>query len=121
MTYLKDIHGLIIGGLQNFVIDECVHDYNGNLIQLVDKIPEKREAYVGMMRSHGAHKIASFLREQGADVEAIDYAYCWRLEELKDLWKSRYHSKTFFLCISTVFKQSSFHIRALIANITLII
>ena len=110
MTYLKDIHGLIIGGLQNFVIDECVHDYNGNLIQLVEKLPEKREAYVGIMRSHGAHKIASFLREQGADVEAIDYAYCWRLEELKDLWKSRYHSKTFFLCISTVFKQSSFHL-----------
>ena len=110
---LKDIHGLIIGGLQTFIIDECVHDYNGNLIQLVDKIPEKREAYVGMMRSHGAHKIASFLREQGADVEAIDYAYSWRLEELKDLWKSRYHSKTFFLCISTVFKQSSFHLQIL--------
>ena len=45
MTYLKDIHGLIIGGLQNFVIDECVHDYNGNLIQLVEKLPEKRELH----------------------------------------------------------------------------
>ena len=32
---LDDVHGIIIGGTQNFVGDECVHDYNGNIINLL--------------------------------------------------------------------------------------
>lgn len=107
---LNDVHGIIIGGTQNFVGDECVHDYNGNLIQLLEKPAIARELSVGMIRAHGAHKIASFLREHGADIEVVDYAFSWQLEELKDLWKSRYHSKTLFLCISTIFRQSSLYL-----------
>ena len=104
---LDDVHGIIIGGTQNFVGDECVHDYNGNIINLLQPT-QSRELWVGMIRAHGAHKIASFLRQHGADIEVVDYAFSWKLEELKDLWKSRYHSKTLFLCISTIFRQSSY-------------
>ena len=107
MTYLNDVHGIIIGGVQAYVGDECVHDYNGNLIQLIDNPPQDREHLVNIPRAHGAHKVASFLRECGADVEVIDYAFAWHLEEWKDLWKSRYNSKTLFLCISAAFRQSS--------------
>ena len=107
---LNGVHGIIVGGTQNFVGDECVHDYNGNLIQLLEKPTIVRELYVGMIRTHGAHKIASFLRQHGADVEVVDYAFSWELEELKDLWKSRYHSKTLFLCISSIFRQSSIYL-----------
>ncbi len=106
---LNNIHGIIIGGTQNFVGDECVHDYNGNIINLVQPA-HSRELYVGMIRAHGAHKIASFLRHHGADIEVVDYAFTWQLEELKDLWKSRYHSNTLFLCISTIFRQSSLYL-----------
>lgn len=107
MTYLNDVHGIIIGGFQAYVGDECVHDHNGNIVQLVDTPPQDREHLVNLTRAHGAHKIASFLREYGADIEVIDYAFAWHLEEWKDLWKSRYNSKTLFLCISTAFRQSS--------------
>tara|TARA_B100001996_G_scaffold366717_1_gene337697 strand:+ start:5462 stop:7381 length:1920 start_codon:yes stop_codon:yes gene_type:complete len=112
MTYLNDVHGIIIGGFQSFVGDECVHDYNGNLIQIIDTPPGPgaREHLVNITRAHGAHKVASFLREYGADVEVIDYAFAWELEEWKDLWKSRYNSKTLFLCISTTFRQSSLYL-----------
>ena len=106
---LDDVHGIIIGGTQNFVGDECVHDYNGNIINLLQPT-QSRELWVGMIRAHGAHKIASFLRQHGADIEVVDYAFSWKLEELKDLWKSRYHSKTLFLCISTIFRQSSLYL-----------
>ena len=81
MTYLNDVHGIIIGGVQAYVGDECVHDYNGNLIQLIDNPPQDREHLVNIPRAHGAHKVASFLRECGADVEVIDYAFAWHLEE----------------------------------------
>jgi hypothetical protein len=107
MTYLNDVHGIIIGGFQSYIGDECVHDYNGNIIQLVENPPQDRQHLVQVARAHGAHKIASFLREYGADVEVIDYAFAWHLEEWKDLWKSRYNSKTLFLCVSTAFRQSS--------------
>ena len=109
MTYLNDVHGIIIGGVQNYIRDECTYDENDNLIQILEPT-QSRELGVGIMRAHGAHKVASFLRENGADVEVIDYAFTWTLEELKDLWKSRYYSKTFFLCISTTFRNSSLYL-----------
>ena len=108
---LTNIHGIIIGGFQSYIGDECVHDYEGNIIQLTEPAkPGDREHKVNLSRAHGAHKIATFLRQHGADVEVVDYAFAWELEELKDFWKSRYSSKTLFLCISTVFRQSSLYL-----------
>ena len=30
MTYLNDVHGIIIGGVQNYIRDECTYDENDN-------------------------------------------------------------------------------------------
>ena len=109
MTYLDDVHGIIIGGIQNFTGDEVVYDRYNNLVQTTE-LQKDRENKSGIARSHGPHKIASFLREYGADVEVLDFAFSWTFEELKDLWKSRYHSKTLFLCISSIFRQSSIYL-----------
>ena len=111
MTYLNDVHGIIIGGNQNLIRDECTYDENDNLIQLAEPAVSKtRNLSSGIIRAHGAHKIASFLREHGADIEVLDYSFSWNLEELKDFWKSRYHSKTLFLSLSTTFRISSLYI-----------
>lgn len=40
-------------------------------------------------RPGGCYRIASFLREQGWDVEVIDYILYWSLDELKDVILSR--------------------------------
>ena len=98
MTYLDGVHGIIIGGIQNFTGDEVVYDRYDNLVHTTE-LQEDRENKSGIARSHGPHKIASFLREYGADVEVLDFAFAWTFEELKDLWKSRYHSKTLFFCV----------------------
>lgn len=52
-------------------------------------------------RGTGAHRIASFLREAGWDVEVVDFCSEWTLEELKELVKSRVSSRTKFFGFSS--------------------
>jgi hypothetical protein len=54
-------------------------------------------------RGAGAHRIASFLREQDWDAEVVDYIFFWKLEELKELVRSRVTSSTVFFGFSTLF------------------
>jgi len=108
MTYLNGVHGIIIGGMNLSIEIECGYE-NGKL-QTYDILEQDRERKVSLRRAAGAHKVASYLREQGADVEVVDYAFIWTFEELKDLWKSRYYSKTLFLGVSTTFHQASGHL-----------
>ena len=108
MTYLDGVHGLIIGGMNLSIEIECGYE-NGKL-ETYHILDQDRERKVSLRRAAGAHKVASYLREQGADVEVVDYAFIWTFEELKDLWKSRYYSKTLFLGISTTFHQASAHL-----------
>jgi radical SAM superfamily enzyme YgiQ (UPF0313 family) len=54
-------------------------------------------------RSSGAHRIATFLRSHGWDVEVIDFAAHWPLDSLKELTRSRTGSKTVFFGFSTFF------------------
>ena len=105
MTYLDGVHGIIIGGMNLSTEIEC--GYKNGVLELYNIRQEDRERKVSLRRAAGSHKIASHLRDHGADVEVIDYAYMWTFEELKDLWKSRYHSKTLFFGISTTFHQAS--------------
>ena len=105
MTYLDGVHGIIAGGILLSTEIEC--GYKDGVLQLYNIRQEDRERKISLRRAAGSHKIASYLRDHGADVEVIDYAYVWTLEELKDLWKSRYHSKTLFFGISTSFHQAS--------------
>lgn len=56
-------------------------------------------------RSSGAHRIATFLRTQGWDVEVIDFAAHWPLESLKELVRSRVTTNTIFFGFSTFFNH----------------
>jgi radical SAM superfamily enzyme YgiQ (UPF0313 family) len=56
-----------------------------------------------LSRPLGAHRIAHFLREQGFDAEVVDYANFWTLDELKQLFQSRYHSSMKFVGFSHMF------------------
>lgn len=59
------------------------------------------------IRVAGVHRIGSFLREQGWDVEVIDFSLGWSLEELKTLGKSRITSNTVFVGFSSFFNSWS--------------
>lgn len=50
-------------------------------------------------RVAGPHRIATYLRSQGWDVEVIDYLNFWSFEEIKELLKSRINSNTKFVGI----------------------
>jgi len=52
-------------------------------------------------RGTGAHRIASFLREEGWDVEVVDFCNEWTLEELQELVRSRVTSETKFFGFSS--------------------
>ena len=86
MTYLDGVHGIIIGGINLSIEIEC--GYKNNKFKTYNILEQDRERKVSLRRAAGAHKIASYLREQGADVEVVDYAFIWTFEELKDLWIS---------------------------------
>ena len=58
---------------------------------------------IGTKRSVGAHRIASYLREQGWDVEVIDWVFWWSQEELQELCRSRITNKTIFCGFSCFF------------------
>jgi radical SAM superfamily enzyme YgiQ (UPF0313 family) len=51
-------------------------------------------------RNSGGHRIATHLRSNGWDIEVIDFAELWSLEELKEIAKKRITSKTKFFGIS---------------------
>lgn len=56
-------------------------------------------------RGTGAHRIATILRDNGWDVEVIDFAAYWPLECLKELVKSRVTSSTIFFGFSVFFNH----------------
>jgi len=56
-----------------------------------------------LKRPGGGHRIATVLREEGWDVEVVDWAAEWQLEELKELVKSRVSSRTVFFGFSSFF------------------
>ena len=51
-------------------------------------------------RNLGAHRIATFLREQGWDIEVVDYTGFWPRAQLLELVKSRITNDTVFLGFS---------------------
>jgi len=60
-------------------------------------------------RPPGAYRIASFLREHDWDVEVIEWAEHWSLEELQELARSRITNKTVFCGFSTFFSLWTEH------------
>ena len=57
-------------------------------------------------RQPGAHRIASFLREHGWDIEVFDFGLFFTKEQLIALAKSRFDSNMKWIGISTLFSES---------------
>ena len=53
-------------------------------------------------RSLWVHRVATFLRLQDWDAEVIDFTSFWKIEELKELVRSRVNNKTVMFCFGTV-------------------
>lgn len=54
-------------------------------------------------RSTGSHRIATVLRNEGMDVEVIDFAYWMKLHQLQEMVKSKATSETLFFGFGTFF------------------
>lgn len=59
--------------------------------------------YPTSSRPLGPYRIAHFLRENNFDIEVIEYALFWSLEELKELARSRITNETVFIGTSHLF------------------
>jgi hypothetical protein len=62
---------------------------------------------MGLRRPAGPHRIATILRNEGWDVEVLDFANAWKLEELQELARSRITDKTLFIGFSIMFDMWS--------------
>lgn len=60
-----------------------------------------------MARTSGAYRIATHLREQGWDIEVLDFFDFWSIDELKEFIKSRITKETKFIGFSCVFGSKS--------------
>jgi hypothetical protein len=58
-----------------------------------------------LSRPVGGHRIAHYLREQGWDIEVVDWSNWWTLEELKEFFRSRYSSNTVFAGFGHLFSM----------------
>jgi len=54
-------------------------------------------------RTGGSHRIATFLREKGWDIEVLDFVMGWSLEQLKEFTRSRVNNKTVFIGFGSTF------------------
>jgi radical SAM superfamily enzyme YgiQ (UPF0313 family) len=64
---------------------------------------------IGVRRPSGPYRIATILRDADWDVEVVEYAYYFKLEELKEFTRSRVTSNTVFIgfsCFFYVWNQS---------------
>lgn len=59
--------------------------------------------WINIKRAAGAHKIASFMRNQGWDIEVLDYWLAFDFDEFKEFIRSRVTKHTFFIGISGTF------------------
>lgn len=58
-----------------------------------------------LSRPLGVHRIAHYLREQNWDIEVVDWANWWSIEQLKELFRSRYSDRTVFVGFSKLFQM----------------
>ncbi len=59
--------------------------------------------WVNLKRSGGAHKIASYMRSEGWDIEVLDYWLVFTDEEFQEFIKSRVKNDTKFIGVSVTF------------------
>lgn len=87
------MHGLVLGGwLESNEIKFISYDD-----------PENWKP--SLKRAAGAHRIATFLRKEGWDIEVIDFICAWTLDEFKQLCRDRITSETVFVGVSCLFES----------------
>jgi radical SAM superfamily enzyme YgiQ (UPF0313 family) len=87
------VDGIIFGGMIN-VEEPPVRDMEGI-------------SYSSVHRSAGSHRIASFLRQHGLDIEVVDFAPSWKFEEFQELIRSRITPQLKFVGLGAVFNMNT--------------
>ena len=88
------LDGIIFGGMINSDEPTRPQDLSGI-------------SYSSVHRSAGSHRIASFLRQHGLDIEVIDFAPSWKFEEFQELIRSRMTPKMKFVGLGAVFNMNT--------------
>jgi len=58
---------------------------------------------MSIRRSAGGHKVATFIRKHGYNVEVLDYLPAWTIGELQQFTRNTFTEETFFVGISSTF------------------
>ena len=64
-------------------------------------------SYSSVRRHAGSHRIASFLRQHGLNIEVVDFAPSWQLVEFQELIKSRMNPNLKFVGLGAVFNMNT--------------
>lgn len=92
-------HGIILGGMQER------EDNGDRRIHLEKQKHDEKpvDSWPGIKRAPGAHRIATHLREEGYDIEVIDFWPAWSYEELRELLQDRIRDNSIFVAVSAIF------------------
>jgi len=88
------IDGIIFGGMVNSDEPGRPKDLQGI-------------SYSSVMRRAGSHRIASFLRQHGLDIEVVDFAPSWKFEEFQQLIRSRMNPNMKFVGLGAIFNMNT--------------
>lgn len=64
-------------------------------------------SYSSVRRHAGSHRIASFLRQHGLDIEVVDFAPSWNLKEFQELIRSRMTPTLKFVGLGAIFNMNT--------------
>ena len=94
------LDGIIFGGMIN--LDETPSTDTKGL-----RRQDAGISYSSVRRNGGAHRIASFLRQNGLDVEVVDFAPSWTFREFQELIRSRMSPSFKFVGLGALFRMNT--------------
>lgn len=78
---------------------------------LRDRLPQNHDSseisYTSVKRHSGSHRIATYLRQHGLNIEVVDFAPSWTFEEFKELINSRVTKDTKFVGLGSFFDMNT--------------
>ena len=92
------MHGLILGG---HLEREDTSETRNQLTRIAEK--DMPDYWPSIKRSAGGHRIATWIREHGWDIEVIDFWPAWTREELVELFEKRVRKDTVWVGLSAMF------------------
>ena len=93
------MHGIILGGILE---REDTSETRNQLVHQDEK--DRPDFWPSVKRSAGAHRIATWLRENEWDIEVIDFWPAWSREELVELFETRVKKDTIWVGLSAMFQ-----------------